>query len=382
MVTKLEDIIIDSTGRSRTAANPNSTGTTAYNGVVFKQTASDVQAKIRNWQSEQTGGSALVFPKEKIKYFVNLQYSKYTRLGSSNPGGLLFNVGFSKAGDISLPLPTQGMVDNHEVEYEEVELGIVGAGATAAQNIAGGGSFWGGVGQVLGQTALNSTDNSQLGGLAQALLGVAPNKFMTILLKGPKYKRHSFTWRLVPSSKAESDTIRDIILRMNNAMAVGLAFGGLLWDFPYIWYIQYKPDASYLYKFKPMVLESLSANYVPSGTPAFYPTPNAVPEAVELRANFLELEYWLRNQFTPGKGDDVGGSFRQLGEAQKGLDGNPNTLSDNVNNIQNLASSAAREAARTGNAQLAAFVGSLNTIISGFGGTTYSPVTGNPDVGP
>jgi hypothetical protein len=338
MVTKLEDIIIDSTGRSQTSANPNATTATPYNGPAFKQSATDVQAKIRTWQETNTGSGSLVFPQESIKYFMNLQYSKYTRLGASNQGSVTFNVGFSKAGDISLPLPTQGMVDNHEVEYEEVELGIMGAGATAAQNLFGGGSITNsqlatGIGQVLGSSVVNSADNSQTGGLFQSLAGVAPNKFMTILLKGPKYKRHSFTWRLVPSTLTESQILREIVIKMNNAMAVGLAFGGLLWDFPYIWYIQYKPNASYLYKFKPMVLESLSTNYVPGGTPSFYQSNDAIPEAIELRANFLELEYWLRNQFDAYGGDNVWDNFRGLTGPQNDLSGKKNQFDQNVESI-------------------------------------------------
>lgn len=288
-----------------------------YNGPTFKRSATEVQQKIRKF-SEKTQDKTLIFPEEKIKYYMGLDYAAYSRIGS---GSITFKVNFQRKGSIILPLPAQGISDTHEVEYEERDLGLVGAGATLGQNVAeninqnfregnasgiagnlvgiGGSLASGGVSgaQYLG---FQAAEGLGLGGGLSAITGLTPNKFMTILLKGPKYKRHEFVWKLYPSNRRESITIKNIIYKLNNLMAPGLYASGLLWEFPYIFYMYYVPNHNYLYKFKPAILESLTTNYAPGGVPSFYAAATEgenPPESIEIRARFIEIEYWLRNQF-------------------------------------------------------------------------------------
>jgi len=294
--------------RTETADN------TGFFRGVSARSVNEIQAKIRNYSAEQRGdGQTLIFPEEEIKYFVNLQYSKYSRQSPQR-------VGFSRIGSIYLPLPAQGMTDTHEVDYIEETMGLVGTASTIIQNLFGTGS------------GSDDTIFGQLSGLFQrfltgvpgisSYLGASPNKFMTILLKGPRYKRHEFTWKLYPTSKAESLTIARIITQMNNAMAPGLSVEQLLFSFPYIFFMQYMPNAKYLYKFKPMVLESLSTNYAAPGVPSFYADPykgENPPEMIEIRARFLELEYWLRNQYNLLSNAGPDGIHRQVDQAENDL---------------------------------------------------------------
>lgn len=287
--------------------------TTYGNVPVLKRSATSVQNKIRQYTRTSSTAENLRFPTEDIKYFVTLDYAKYVRNLSEQGRNVFLQVKFNREGSIHLPLPISGMADTHDVEYVEEGLGLTGAAATGLMGTFGGAQdgtskLSAGAGAI-GGFALQFADNFSAyqgtTGAIKALAGIAPNKFMTILLKGPKYKRHEFTWRLNPVGLDESATIRKIITKLNNLMAVGLAASGTLWTFPYIFYIKYIPNSDYLYKFKPAVLESMTVNYVPSGTPAFYTPPTGAqgnpPDAVELRLRFMELEYWLAGQFNDAK---------------------------------------------------------------------------------
>jgi hypothetical protein len=57
--------------------------------------------------------------------------------------------------------------------------------------------------------------------------------------------------------------------------------------------INLSPDDSFLYKFKPCVVESMSVNFAAGGQPSFFKNSNA-PTEVQIDINFLEIEYWLK----------------------------------------------------------------------------------------
>jgi len=284
---------VNNTSNDRTAF---SSGT-----PIYTRSATDVQNQIRTFTRRNSTGS-YIFPQEAIKYFIQMDYAKYSR----RSGDALFKVEFNRQGSIFLPLPTTGMTDTHDVDYIESELGVTGAATTAVQDTIN--ELQKQISDIYSSSQENVKEAITAAvssfGAGSAVTGLAPNKFLTVLLKGPRYKRHELTWKLYPSNFKESTTIAQIINVMNNAMAPGLSPKELLFDFPYVFYMQYKPNPAYLYKFKPAVLESFSTNVVPGGVPAFYgdqlTQKNAghnAPECVEIRARFLEIEYWLRNQF-------------------------------------------------------------------------------------
>lgn len=294
--------------------------------AVRSQRNADVVTKVRDYVTQTTQLNQLVFPQDVPKYYMYLQYSKYNRTRPTE-------VNFTSIGSIALPLPTQGLVDQHDVDYEEKAVGVgVGTawntGTSVAQqfqNVDDLSSFVNAAGTaadaasktIKGKLAATALENlGGAGNAGSALLGISPNQFLTILLKGPRYKRHEFTWKLVPRNNAESETIRKIIKELNNAMAPSLMLGGAMFGFPYVFWIGYMPNSKYLYKFKPAVLESCVFNYAPSGIPAFYHNTNGEdgnnpPESVEIRCRFLELEYWIRGQFGDSN-DAFAGERRRL----------------------------------------------------------------------
>jgi hypothetical protein len=52
-------------------------------------------------------------------------------------------------------------------------------------------------------------------------------------------------------------------------------------------------NEDYMYKFKPAVLENVTFDFSPVQNPSFFKG-TAAPTGVIIRANFLEIEYWLQ----------------------------------------------------------------------------------------
>lgn len=320
-VTQLEPIFVDqSTGK-----NNISGGTSGSTPVqVFAKSATDLQHTVRSYSKQIGQTRSLFFPQEKIKYYVQIDYSKYSR----RSGDATWKVRFQRTGSVYLPLPMTGMTDTHDIDYMESELGITGAGTNIAQDVINGIQKSLDAALSAGQQGIAEFAAS-IGtnlGVVSSITGLAPNKFLTVLLKGPRYKRHEWVWKLYPSNYRESVTIGQILNVFNNAMAPGLSAKELIFDFPYVFYPQFRPNAKFLYKFKPCVLESLSTNYVPPGIPSFYGdqltakgTGDNPPECVEIRARFLEVEFWLRNQFNFTNDTNINARHRNIDIAKNAI---------------------------------------------------------------
>lgn len=258
------------------------------------------QQDISNIEGENNSSvNFLQFPKDRAKYFMTLGMSDYSRKGKN-----LMEMSLNVTDHITLPLPQQ-MVDNHGVNYEQKELHqlagstvggfseLLGGNGSAAMSTFASGAF--GVLAGVAQSAIGGNFSDA----AAAQFGVAVNQFLTVMLKGPQYKKHEFSWKLSPRNEQESEAVRRIILTLNNAIAPGVF--GPLFTFPKVFEIKFNPNENVLYKFKPAVIENMSVNYAPSGAPAFYRRTNA-PDSVEIRLQFLELEFWLKDQF---KGNSI-----------------------------------------------------------------------------
>lgn len=258
-----------------------------YTQEFFMQyTAQD----LSNIETDHNSIVSLAFPSDPAKYYMTLDVSDLKRKD-------LLSVNFNPTGKIRLPLPLQ-MVDNHAVNYEQKELGVPGAGLNAVMGGMNGqvksidnmlASAAGVAGKIATSIAAQAIPAAEL---LQIATGIAPNQFLTVLLKGPQYKKHEFTWKLSPRNESESENVRKIISFLNEAMAPGIEGGGAFFTLPKIFEIKFFPNARMLYKFLPAVIENMTINYTPSGAPAFYHGTGA-PDTIELRLSFLELEFWL-----------------------------------------------------------------------------------------
>ena len=216
----------------------------------------------------------------------------------------------TSSGGLRLPLPTQ-LLDNKSVSYEHPSLGpFLGTtmGAFNKQNwssltnesLSGVlSNLAGAAGSGTVASAASLAGEGALTNAASALTGTAFNPYQTVLFKTPNFRKHSFSWRFIPRNANESTMIKNIVNLFNSNLLPGIStnLGALLFEFPSVLNIQLYPKQDFLYKFKPCVLESVSANFAPAQTPAFYRTTGA-PAAVDLKIDLLEIELWTRNDYT------------------------------------------------------------------------------------
>ncbi len=276
-----------------------------------------VVQNISQYQAEQSSLEMLRFPIDTAKFFFVMSFQAYKRLSLLDVQATL-----NTETQILLPVPLN-IQDNHAISYTETpfnplygnflnqNFGKAEALFQSAVNNLGGGQSAIGTSAAalsgLGGNLLAGAQAAAAGVTADTLqtiqaFGYSPNQFVTILLKGPNYKQHSFSWHLVPKNYDESVMIQRIIRLLNNASAPGLEWGGSVFSFPSVVQCAFWPNYSYLFRFKPAVITRVSVNYVPGGVPSFYHAaeqerPDNPPESVQIQVDLLELEYWLKNDF-------------------------------------------------------------------------------------
>lgn len=278
---------------------------------------------VNGFNSNQSSGGVLRFPADTPKYYITFSISSYSRQ-DLNTVGTLTSAGYPS---IILPVP-RGLDDNLTVNWGEVEVGTI---TGSALNIAAPGIqqavATGGINQQTVNQALNSigqasksTGVTETGALAvgstidagatagvESILGVSPNQFVTLLMKGPQYKRWRFEWILSGQNLQENDQIREIRRTFQNAMSpipsVTIGNAPILWAFPCIFSIALYPNSLYMTKFKPAVCNAFQCDFFPAGRGAFMRDPTGsgtqnAPESVRIVASFIELEFWTAGNFS------------------------------------------------------------------------------------
>jgi hypothetical protein len=142
------------------------------------------------------------------------------------------------------------------------------------------------------------------------LSGAAINPYETMEFKGVKLKTHSFTWRLSPSSKEDSDAIKDIVktIKMNilpSYIAVtGVGSAHNLLKYPKLAWVSFLGiDQEYYYKLKPAMITSFNVRY--NGGEQLNVFKGGKPVVVELAMELTEV-----NIHTSG---DYGGAMQSSG---------------------------------------------------------------------
>jgi hypothetical protein len=267
-------------------------------------------AIIQNAVNAKTVLKRYNFLQSQPKYFMNIGVQEYVRLTPMEvaKGNSLAN--------IVLPIPAS-LNDVQHVEYSPTELGLgtaaASAGVLGAKNAAQGqgaagsnmatalGGAAGSIAGLLGGAASKLTGGN-VEAAASMITGLTANQFLVLLLKGPTYKKHEFSWKLAPKNARESFIIKEAVANINNWMAPGIITGGAYFTFPAVFNLSFShPD--YLYRFKPAVCTDCSINYNGSGVPAFYK--DGAPESITLKMSFWELEYWLKGNFVGPPGSDT-----------------------------------------------------------------------------
>lgn len=337
-MTDLNSNILVNQSTATTTTPVNATGTNIINLAPAR-----IQ-QINEKLDKNASASLLQYPIDRPKYYMIMNIRKYSR------DNLLRIADVTTEDTVILPLP-QTLIDNNGVVYEEQEIGqLTGAGynkllgnnvktKSDIEKQVQGDTGLGYLAQSVGTQVLDAATGLNTSGLLAAMTGFSPNQFLTILLKGPEYKRHELSWILSPRNEMEAERIRRIGNKINNSKAPGLTAGGLFFTFPKVFELGFMPNSQYLFKFKPAVLESLTMNYAPGGSPAFYKAKAATngnnpPVGIEVRMRFLELEFWLSGDYT-----DSNDPFDRRGNVQTPVPQRTDQPQAQTQNQQNNANS-------------------------------------------
>jgi hypothetical protein len=218
---------------------------------------------------------------QKQQYYTTISIGTYKR----NPGELLNAL--LKVAKIStdsgyrLPLPLK-LMDKNTVKWE-------------AENLVKSESAM----QKIMEKNLPATSQiANVPAALQALSGLAPNEFLTMLFKGPSYKKFNLQFLISPRTKEQSMAFRKMVVSFKNAMAPSLTAENLLFTYPNVFQIKFNKatGSDFLYQFKPAVLESFTVDYAPANVPSFYVGTDE-PESFVLSMDFCEIEFWLEGDF-------------------------------------------------------------------------------------
>lgn len=255
------------------------------------------------------GSQNIRFPIDLKTAYIHMQFSKYVRRSITDQPF------YNPENSIRLPIPKE-LTDTVSVNYTTDELGPgIGAAVDALAGTSLDFSSREGVFNTFGSLQTQSTTLfagigaealRQIAGGTQiannfrsgfsALSGLTINSFQTILFKAPNFKKHRFSWRLIPKNEEESRDIETILSLFKYHMLPGIsASGGVFFSYPEILKIKLFPKDEYLYKFKPCVVDSVSVNYAPNG-PSFYRSSGA-PTAVDFSVNLQEIEIWTKEDY-------------------------------------------------------------------------------------
>jgi hypothetical protein len=241
----------------------------------------------------QAGSGSLQFPRDIGKYWMAMQfeYASFDTISSIQLGS------YSRkgSGDVFLPVP-MNLTDVNALVYQP--LSLTEKGKEALGGLIGGLAGASDVVQKLGRfgDALGGIFNavSAVGEAGLALSGFAVNTHQTLKFVQPSLKSHAFSWKLVPSTKEESEILYNIIRFIKSKIYPTSDYGGLAFKYPHlINIILYNQDQMYI--FKPAYVESFSVNYTTESGPAFHK--DKYPVSVQIDMKITETVAWLSTDF-------------------------------------------------------------------------------------
>jgi len=225
---------------------------------------------------------------------------------------------------VALPMPNAGIQDAAGMEYNQTDLGLLGAGAstgadallsafsserTMAEGKSGtessGDIDYGKIAKDVltgGAAVIRATagiSNEIQGGLDQAV-GNTLNPHVALLFNAMKLKTFTLNWKLAPASLGEQNTLRDMILHMQKA--IHPAFQGesgegtnFFLKYPNQVDCYYLGSGNYLHPFKRAAVTGFTVNYQPEGGNVF--NAGGAPAFFELSMTIQEVEIWTSEDY-------------------------------------------------------------------------------------
>jgi hypothetical protein len=253
----------------------------------------------------------LTYPQDIGKYFIKFSFVSYhkeaaLKVATDEPTVV-----------VVFPIPSS-LNENFSVTYNDAKLGpVIGtafAGATKGMEgtIGLGGQVggaitgaFGAVGNSLTESAYvlardNLITNETLKANVDKATGLVPNPHLAAIFQDLTLRTHSFTFRFSPKNQQESDLLKKIIKTIKRRMLPGTGLSaeastGPLFSFPDVVNISFGPKDIEPYKIQKSVLESMTVNYAPNGTPAFFK--DGSPTDIEIGLNFKEIRVVTRNDY-------------------------------------------------------------------------------------
>lgn len=244
----------------------------------------------------------LTYPKDIGEYYISFTFETYQRkVPIASPTSL-------PSITINLPIPSN-LQEQFAMQYSDKQLGIAGF---LEQNIPAGVNFSDpqSVGKAVGEsvgTTFKQAGNLQgayyagrtvaglsdsVGSAVDKATGTILNPFQSLVFQGINLRSHSFTYRFSPYDSHEHSILKNIIFEFKRRMHP--TKDNLLYTFPDTVSIYFGKTENEPYFFKKCFLESMSVNYAPQGTPAFF-RESSLPVEIELSLSFKEIEPLTRN---------------------------------------------------------------------------------------
>lgn len=288
-------------------------GGSVVGGGVLSNLAAGQDPNVVVAQARQMGSKLdLVFPADLgDRYYMKLSIYPYQRNRSDQT-----TVPGNPHTTVKLPLPNN-IIDAVKLVYQDFAQGMFGGPArdalqTAISSIDQGQGVAFNLGRVgsslasslksllqdqqfvhaVGRRLLNNSPT--LASTVDMLTGTTPNPHMAVTFQGVALKKHTYTWRISPTTENESNMARAIIRQLQAASLPGKQTQrGLLLTFPDVVVVEIDPSP--LMMFRPCVLDSVVVNYTPNGGPAFFEnkgstTPKGHPVEMELTLTLREID--------------------------------------------------------------------------------------------
>jgi hypothetical protein len=273
--------------------------------------------------SDQFSGARLTFPDDLVNLdhwisFTAVQTNgQFASALDSVMQGMTIGSNYNVAGgSIFLPLPSNLSTD-YNPEYTTPNLDQVAGGILKPfdrkmygnDDISGpaaAGAAMAGI-AVAATSAAAASVGLKGGDAAAAALkiagGVALNPNKIVLFTGVNFRDHSFSWKLSPKNRQESNTIRDIIRMMRFYTHPEFVAGGLFFKYPEFFHIRFN-HPEYLFDLRPSVCTDIKVNYHSQGYAGYVRDSNGggipAPVEIELTLSFKEVEIITKNSLDKG----------------------------------------------------------------------------------
>ena len=157
------------------------------------------------------------------------------------------------------------------------------------------------IGKALGALGV---DGNALGAAMKVFGGIAQNPHKIVLFTGVDFRDHTFSWKLSPRNREESNKIQKIIDMFTYYSHPEFVGGGLFFKYPEFFRIKFH-HPEYLFELRPSVCTGIRVNYHTNGVPSYIRnadgTGDPAPSEVELSLTFKETEIITKQFLNPGE---------------------------------------------------------------------------------